>query len=452
MQKQDTFQYISVLDTLQNLLKTDILQYVLQPHNREDELVEDFCNGQRFKSHPIFSSNPHALQLIGYFDELEVCNPLRTHTKTHKLGIFLFTLGNIPPMQRSTVQTHFLFATATRPNIEKYGLDSILRPFIDELHCLSTTDIDVTIDGVERKFYGGLLAFLGDNLASNSIGGFKESFSTAFRCCRTCLATVVSRKEIFDCSMFQLRTDDAYKQHCNDLNGPIKDHISTTYGIKRRSILIDAPYYSNFNGGLPYDVMHDICEGIAQYHIKLLLKDLIAKKYASLDEFNDRLVHFDYGYSETDRPGPVLLRTLNSPDSKMHLSASQTLLFCRILPLLVGDKVCEDEPSWKCFLLFLDILDIVVSPIISKGLCGHLKLMIKEYLSLFKALYPDSSIIPKMHYYPEQIIAIGPLIRAWTMRCEAKLSLFKRAKKLPFASMQAEVFTIQIKTQHEVGN
>lgn len=61
-----------------------------------------------------------------------------------------------------------LFSTATRPNIVKYGLDSILTPFIDELHCLSTTGIEVTIDGVEQKFYGGLLAFLGDNLASNS--------------------------------------------------------------------------------------------------------------------------------------------------------------------------------------------------------------------------------------------------------------------------------------------
>ena len=217
--------------------------------------------------------------------------------------------------------------------------------------------------------------------------------------------------------MFQLRTDDVHLQHCSDLNGPLKDHVSTTYGIDRRSIVLDAPYYL-----MEGDVMHNICEGIAQYHMKLLL---VVKKCISLNEFNDHLVHFDYGYSETDRPGPVLSRTLNSPDSKMHLSASQTLLFCWMLPLLVGDKVSEGDPSWKCFLLFLDILDIVVSPIVSKGLCGHLKLMIKEYLSVFKATYPDSSIIPKLHFlthYPEQIIAIGTLIRAWTMRYEANFS------------------------------
>ena len=211
VQKQDTFQYVSLLGTLRNILKTDILEYVLQPHGRDDELLEDFCDGQRFKSHALFSTNPHALQIIGYFDELEVCNPLGTHTKTHKLGIFLFTLANIPPMKRSTLKTHFLFAAATRPTIEKYGMDPIIEPFIDDLRCLSTTGIDVTVDGIERTFYGGLLTFLGDNLALNAIGGFKESFSVTFRCCRTCLATSTGRKETFDSSMFQVRSDDVHQ-------------------------------------------------------------------------------------------------------------------------------------------------------------------------------------------------------------------------------------------------
>lgn len=179
--------------------------------------------------------------------------------------------------------------------------------------------------------------------------------------------------------------------------------------------------------------MHDICEGIAQYHIKLLLKELTQNKTILVSELNDHLQHFDYGYSENDRPGPILSRTLNSPDSKIHLSAAQTLLFCRMLPLLIGDKIGEGDPSWRGFLLLLDIIDIAVSPIVSEGLCGHLKLIIEEYLEFFKSHYPNNSIIPKMHFlvhYPEQMMAIGPLVRAWTMRCEAKLNLFKRASHL----------------------
>ena len=41
VQKQDTFQYVSLLGTLQNVLKTDILDFILQPNHREDELLED---------------------------------------------------------------------------------------------------------------------------------------------------------------------------------------------------------------------------------------------------------------------------------------------------------------------------------------------------------------------------------------------------------------------------
>lgn len=122
------------------------------------------------------------------------------------------------------------------------------------------------MDGIEQIFYGGLLSFLGDNLANNAIGGFKESFSSTFRCCRTCLATNVSRKENFDSSNFQLRTLSTHLQHCSDLDGPLKEHVSTTYGVNHRSILLDAPYFSILHGGLPHDLMHDICEGIAQYH------------------------------------------------------------------------------------------------------------------------------------------------------------------------------------------
>jgi hypothetical protein len=56
-------------------------------HARQDGLIEDFCDGSVFKDHPFFMQYPHALQILAYYDELEVCNPLGSHTKNHKLGI-----------------------------------------------------------------------------------------------------------------------------------------------------------------------------------------------------------------------------------------------------------------------------------------------------------------------------------------------------------------------------
>ena len=48
--------------------------------------MEDYCDGEAFKSHPLFSLHTRALQILFYFDELEICNPIGTKAKIHKLG------------------------------------------------------------------------------------------------------------------------------------------------------------------------------------------------------------------------------------------------------------------------------------------------------------------------------------------------------------------------------
>ena len=53
----------------------------------EGEILGDFCDGSLYKMHPLFSAQPFALQIILYFDELEVCNPLGSSAKVHKLGM-----------------------------------------------------------------------------------------------------------------------------------------------------------------------------------------------------------------------------------------------------------------------------------------------------------------------------------------------------------------------------
>jgi len=73
--------------------------------------------------------------------------------------------------------------------IEKYGIDQVLQPYIQDLSFLATQGLSITVDGVQQTYKGALLAFLADNLASNDLGGFKLSFSFAFRFCRKCLVT-----------------------------------------------------------------------------------------------------------------------------------------------------------------------------------------------------------------------------------------------------------------------
>ena len=52
----------------------------------ETDVLADFCDGFYYKNHELFSAHKNALQIMMYYDDVEVCNPLGSHTKVHKLG------------------------------------------------------------------------------------------------------------------------------------------------------------------------------------------------------------------------------------------------------------------------------------------------------------------------------------------------------------------------------
>lgn len=51
--------------------------------------------------------------------------------------MFYYTIGNIRPELRSTQRMTQLIACVTTPNIEKYGFEAVLRPFIDDVNILA---------------------------------------------------------------------------------------------------------------------------------------------------------------------------------------------------------------------------------------------------------------------------------------------------------------------------
>ena len=50
----------------------------------------DYCDSQQYMQHPLFSSDDKALQLNLYYDKLELCNPLGSRTKKHKIGTCVY--------------------------------------------------------------------------------------------------------------------------------------------------------------------------------------------------------------------------------------------------------------------------------------------------------------------------------------------------------------------------
>ena len=98
VEMQDSYQYVPILTSLKVLISDKTVYDEIQsvPERiHKNGLMEDFCDGAQFKSHPLFSVDMCALQIIAHYNEIELCNPLGAHVKKHKVGVVTYTLGNI---------------------------------------------------------------------------------------------------------------------------------------------------------------------------------------------------------------------------------------------------------------------------------------------------------------------------------------------------------------------
>ena len=72
--------------------------------------------------------------------------------------------------------------------------------------------------------------------------------------------------------------------------------------------------------------------------------------------------------------------------------------FAVLLPLLVGDKIDEDDSRWECFLSLLEITKVCTARLTSVEAADYLRALIIEHHQLFRKCYPGVSLTPKMHY------------------------------------------------------
>lgn len=119
---------------------------------------------------------------------------------------------------------------------------------------------------------------------------------------------------------------------------------------------------------------------------------------------------------------------LGEDSNDLGLNAIQSWSLLRNLPLLFGDLVCPNDVHWYVLLPWLQIVNIVFSPMI-KGITIFLKHLIAEHHRLFKQLFPKKRLLPKHHFmvhYPTCMLKIGPVLHSWCMRYEAKHNFFKK--------------------------
>ncbi|XP_028416938.1 uncharacterized protein LOC114541149 [Dendronephthya gigantea] len=316
--KFDEMVIIPLLKSLEAMLnEPSILYEIKHSHkSRQPGRICDFCDGELFQRHPLFSKDKSALQIILYYDEVECVNPLGSKTKKHKLGLFYYTLGNISPVHRSQLKSIQLLAIVKRPLIIKYGMNAILAPIMEQvLELEQDGGYQFTIKGVKESFAGTIAFVSGDNLGSQELGGFKVGPGSHLKC-RDCLGKTEDIKTKFREDQFVLRTADEHDDQCDEIDED--PTLASTYGINFRSALCQSRYF-HVIGGLPGDSMHDILEGCLQYEAKELLKYLIQeRKYFNLQYLNSSLESFDFGYQMRRITIGISDATLNSDSNNLH--------------------------------------------------------------------------------------------------------------------------------------
>ena len=145
----DTFYYVPLLSTIKQLLQIKcIREEINRQHEDSDQRLCDLSDGEIYKNHELFSNSTNSLQIVAYYDEVETCNPLGSYSGKHKLGcVFFQPWCNIRPAYRSTLNSIYLVSVAKSTTIKENGIDSVLKPFIDDIKTLNENGVDITLDG-----------------------------------------------------------------------------------------------------------------------------------------------------------------------------------------------------------------------------------------------------------------------------------------------------------------
>lgn len=412
--KTISFQYIPIKPLLKLILeKTDILKIVSAYRPSNDTLLRDFHDGSYCRESE-FLSQTNTIKLILYNDDFEVTNPLSPKAGTHKLGAVYFTIANVPPKYRSTLTNMFLLMLYTSSDAKMYGYEPLLAQFIVDMNSLSTDGLDIRTEHFDGNIKVGIAQVVGDNLGIHSLFGFAEGF-TANYSCRICkMHRNDTRQELIENSDL-IRTSENYQIDVDAQN------LQET-GIKKMCPLHKINNFHVTHNRAP-DVMHDLLEGVCPLELKLVLAELINKDYFTIETFNARIISYNYGLPDKrNKPCPYTMDALRRPDGAPGQNAGQMWCLMRHIPLILGDLVPLEDDHWELLLSLLDCMDIIFSPIISRGETIYLEQLIADHHKLYLHLFPNRHLKPKHHFmthYPSATLLYGPLIHLWVMRFEA---------------------------------
>ncbi|XP_070410625.1 uncharacterized protein [Nothobranchius furzeri] len=429
-----SFQYIPILPSLQQILDSpEVLNRVIDSHRTQgsntDQLkthqYRSIRDGLFFKDNPFLSGDELNICLTLYIDDFELCNPLGTSRKKHKLCSIYWILNNLGPGSHSALTSIYLGVLCKSNDVKTYGYKKILEPLLHDLLTLEEHGVYVSKLGTFVK--GTVHSVIADNLGAHALAGFIESFSGHY-ICRFCTAQKeeIQSTDVYS-GAFTLRTKEIHEAHLKTA----QDTETSCFGVKRACPLTEHLNHFHVNTGYPPDIVHDLFEGIVPFELAVCLNILISKKYFTLEFLNTCILKFPLKWSDK-KNRPHLIPHTYSSRKTVGGNAHENWCLIRFLPFLIGDIIPEDELAWQVILDLKEIVELVVAPVHTQETIAYLDVKVSEHRQRLRELVPGETLKPKHHYlehYPHLITCFGPLVGVWTIRFEAKHSFFKQVAR-----------------------
>lgn len=412
--KISAFQYIPIISTVDAILSDR--SFSPAPITASD-LIKDIKDGSAWRENEYFRNNPDALAGLLYSDALELCNPLGPRKGFHKIVNVYFTLAEIPKHLRSKTENWFLVMMVNEHDLKK-NRDVVYKTLVDDLKRLE--------EGVlvgSRVIQMGIIAHLGDNLESHTVGGFSCCFSSK-DICRVCHLQHQELPSISGIPSARKWTQDEYDNAVRSI-GQGERSLQPEFGLSGGCVFNVLDSFSSV-GQFPFDCMHDFMEGLAAMDAQAGLLTLIDEQNFTVHEYNALLADLQLGdYEIGDRPPPV-----RAQSDRLQGKAMAVALHIRVMPFLLHRLMKDyDHESIALELLIMihQLNEYIMADAFNPADIMDFEELLVKYFAKRKECSEKftafQKLKPKFHYvehYAEQIEQFGPFCGVWTARCESK--------------------------------
>lgn len=426
---QNTFQYISIVDTIKSLCKRKefidcyLHENTVRNHECKPDVYKHFCCGSTYKNCWFFKENPLALQIHLSSDEFEICNPLSSKSNIHKICAIYFTIQNMPTEYLSKLDNIYIVAIANADDLKSKTTDfnNLWQPITNDLKFLETVGIVIS---EQIKIKGTLTHLSFDNLGANQALGFVSCF-VASHFCRFCVASKSECQLLSKEDAKKIRTKELYNKQLEIINASEKVKYEETKGLKFYCKLSNLNFF-HISDNPTVDAMHDLAEGAVPFLFKKLFGYGYHHKIFSEEELGLLIQFHDYGWLNRHKVPSIVLLDKRS----IGQNASQSLCLLKNLPFILYKF--RNHPKliavWECVSSLLRVVELVGSYEITSDQLNVLEREIETHLEGVKLNF-DSTLKPKHHFlthYPSIIRMIGPVRHIDMMRVDAKHQALKK--------------------------